>query len=158
MTMDVNLSNDKILLSDFQVADVQLVATLKDGDVILNPTICFDDEKIEAELKCENHCFCVAFSQYQALEGKTPIKGVDYFTETEIREVAKKASELVQTGGIETSEFLKTSQVGKNLEIDKDGKLNVVTTDTATEDNTNPITASAVYTIVGNIDVLLSII
>lgn len=59
---------------------------------------------------------------------------------------------------IDTSEFLRLSQIGKHLEIGSDSKLNVITTDVAESGNNTPITSSAVNTIVGNIDILLGII
>lgn len=50
------------------------------------------------------------------------------------------------------------AKVGDNLKIDDEGRLSVDTTDEVEEDNTRPITASAVYATVGNIEVLLSTI
>lgn len=46
---------------------------------------------------------------------------------------------------------------GENIEI-KDNVISVKTTNDAQQDNTRPITSSGVYTIVGNIDILLKII
>ena len=60
--------------------------------------------------------------------------------------------------GVANADVIRQSQIGRHLEVDEDGKVNVVTTDDAEQDNTKPITASAVYTIVGNIDTLLEII
>lgn len=48
-------------------------------------------------------------------------------------------------------------ELGNALEM-QDGKLNVMTTDAAEEDNTLPITSSGVYTIVGNISAILDTI
>lgn len=59
---------------------------------------------------------------------------------------------------IDTSQFLKTSQVGSNLEIDENSKLNVTTASDFEGDNSRPITAAAVETIVGNVDALLETI
>jgi hypothetical protein len=47
---------------------------------------------------------------------------------------------------------------GNALELTPEGKLNVVTTDSAEKDNTLPITSAAVATTVGNIEVLLGTI
>lgn len=49
-------------------------------------------------------------------------------------------------------------KVGENLGITGDGLLSVLTADSVEEDNTRPITAAAVHTTVGNIEVLLSTI
>ena len=60
----------------------------------------------------------------------------------------------------ETVEGLKKSSnytQGDNISI-KDNVISVVTTNEATEGNTKPITSGGVYTIVGNIDVLLNTI
>lgn len=48
--------------------------------------------------------------------------------------------------------------VGENLLITEEGVLSVDTANDAEQDNTRPITAAAVYTEIGNIDVLLSTI
>lgn len=48
--------------------------------------------------------------------------------------------------------------VGEDLQITSEGVLSVQKATEVTSDNTHPITAAAVYTIVGNIDVLLSTI
>lgn len=45
-----------------------------------------------------------------------------------------------------------------SLSMSEDGVLSVNVTDEASEDNTLPITSSAVHTIVGNIEVLLNLI
>lgn len=49
-------------------------------------------------------------------------------------------------------------KVGRNLEMDDNGFLSVITADTAEQDNTLPITSAAVNTIVGNISVILDTI
>lgn len=146
-----------------------LVAETKQERICLKANFYSDSEVLQSELSClncglnvelkdESQCMCETFQEFQVLQGHTPIKGVDYFTEEDINEVAERAYELVQTGGVDTRNFIKVSQVGKNLEIDEDGKLNVVTTDKAEVDNTKPITSSAVNVIVGNIDALLGTI
>lgn len=48
--------------------------------------------------------------------------------------------------------------VGDNLTVDMNGRVSVETADEVEQDNTKPITAAAVHTVVGNIDVLLSLI
>lgn len=48
-------------------------------------------------------------------------------------------------------------EIGNALEL-KDGVLNVLTTNTAEQDNTMPITSSGVHTIVGNIGAILDTI
>lgn len=57
-----------------------------------------------------------------------------------------------------TEERLGGIKVGSNLTITEDGILSVDTTDTMEQDNTRPITSAAVYTTVGNIEILLSTI
>lgn len=66
--------------------------------------------------------------------------------------------ESLKNGIASEADVIRQSQIGKNLEIDGDGKLNVLTTDDANQDNTKPMTSKGVHTIVGNIDVLLGII
>lgn len=70
----------------------------------------------------------------------------------------KTLKELGSGSEIDTSNFVKTSQIGSNLEIDDKGMVNVLTTDNAEGDNTRPITSKGTYTIVGNIDTLLGTI
>ena len=48
--------------------------------------------------------------------------------------------------------------VGKNLSVTNEGVVSVQTADHPEEDNTRPITASAVYTEIGNINALLATI
>jgi len=48
--------------------------------------------------------------------------------------------------------------VGDHLEISEEGLLSVIVADNLTGDNTNPITAAAVYTQIGNINALLATI
>lgn len=59
---------------------------------------------------------------------------------------------------IMTTEVAGIAKVGDNLKIDGEGRLSVDTADTASQDNTKPITSSAVHTVVGNIDILLETI
>lgn len=48
--------------------------------------------------------------------------------------------------------------VGEDLNVTEEGVLSVDKTDNFSEDNTKPITAGAVYTVVGNINALLQTI
>ena len=57
-----------------------------------------------------------------------------------------------------TAETLGRIKVGENLKITEEGVLSVDTTDNVDMDNTKPITAAAVATQVGNIEILLSTI
>lgn len=50
------------------------------------------------------------------------------------------------------------AKVGDNLKIDSAGRLSVDTADEVEGDNTRPITAAAVYSTVGNIEILLGTI
>lgn len=65
----------------------------------------------------------------------------------------------VELTGNKTLDELGIEQLkeGSNIEI-KNNKISVLTTDNIEEDNTRPITSSAVYTEVGNINVLLKTI
>lgn len=57
-----------------------------------------------------------------------------------------------------TDETLGGIKVGAGLKIANDGTLSVDTAEVVEEDNTKPITSDAVYTVVGNINALLSTI
>lgn len=72
---------------------------------------------------------------------------------------------VVQSGGggsyvlpAATGETLGGIKVGSDLEITPEGVLSVQKATGVEPDNTHPITAAAVYTEVGNIDVLLKTI
>lgn len=67
-------------------------------------------------------------------------------------------NEIKETGssGYATKDKAGTIKVGKNLAISEDGVLSVITTDTAQQDNTKPMTSAGVYTLAGNIEVLLA--
>ena len=58
--------------------------------------------------------------------------------------------------GFATRDTAGIIKVGENLTISEDGVLSVVTTDTAQQDNTKPMTSAGVYTLAGNIEVLLA--
>lgn len=64
-------------------------------------------------------------------------------------EAAKQAESAVPAGSL---------SIGNGLKWAADGKLTVDTADKAEQDNTKPITSAAVYTEIGNIEVLLSAI
>lgn len=67
-------------------------------------------------------------------------------------------NEIKETGssGYATKDKDGTIKVGDNLKISEDGVLSVDTTDTAQQDNTKPMTSAGVYTLAGNIEVLLA--
>lgn len=78
---------------------------------------------------------------YKKLENKPSINGVEL--------VGNKTSEELNLQNKLTA--------GENIEI-TNNKINVLTSDKVEKDNTKPITSSAVYTEVGNINVLLKTI
>lgn len=49
-------------------------------------------------------------------------------------------------------------ELGTGLTISDDGKLTVDIAESVEEDNTKPVTSGAVYTVIGNIETLLSIL
>lgn len=73
--------------------------------------------------------------------------------ESDINELQEKIENI----NFEASGGAQELIAGENIKI-KNNIISVLTTDNAEEDNTRPITASGVYTIVGNIDVLLKTI
>ena len=158
MKIKTEFQQKNSIKSEFSVGVDVLQSSFCEQNDKINSNFAVSNEKINCSFTVKCDTLKVPFKDFQSLQGHTPIKGVDYFTEEEINEVAEKAYELVQTGGVDTSNFIKVSQIGKNLEFDDAGKVNVVTTDEAEQDNTKPITARAVYTIVGNIDALLELI
>lgn len=82
----------------------------------------------------------------QGPPGKTPVKGVDYFTQDEIADVVEEVKRDISAGvEIHTDETLTF----------KDGILSVNTTDAMEQDNTLPITSAGVFATVGNIEALL---
>lgn len=81
--------------------------------------------------------------------GKTPVKGVDYFTDDDIAEIVREVRESYSGEvDVKTDETL----------IMKDGILSVNTTDLMEKDNTLPITSAGVFATVGNIEALLKTI
>ena len=75
-------------------------------------------------------------------------------------EAAKRAEESAATAEWRpaTTKTLGGMIVGDNLLVDKAGRVSVDTADEAEADNTRPITAAAVHTTIGNINVLLELI
>ena len=66
---------------------------------------------------------------------------------------------VISGGGtlpIASPEVLGGIKVGENLKISSSGVLSVDTAESVEEDNTKPVTSAAVFTEVGNIEVLLS--
>lgn len=85
----------------------------------------------------------------QGIPGKTPVKGVDYFTDDDIAEIVREVRESYSGEvDVKTDETL----------IMKDGVLSVNTTDLMEKDNTLPITSAGVFATVGNIEALLKTI
>ena len=81
--------------------------------------------------------------------GKTPVKGVDYFTDDDIAEIVREVRESYSGEvDVKTDETL----------IMKNGILSVNTTDLMEKDNTLPITSAGVFATVGNIEALLNTI
>lgn len=84
-------------------------------------------------------------------KGDKPEKGVDYWT-------ADDKAELVQ-GVLDNLPDISPYEIGSGLKLDE--QTNTLSVDTAAsveEDNTKPITSAAVYTTVGNIEILLETI
>lgn len=123
-------------------------------------TADLSSDEISADLQKEETNVDVAFEQQIRLvmpKYHNEILGLDYensghkgFASTKQLETVKKTPATANSLGM--------VKVGENLDITDDGTLSVTTTDEAEGDNTKPITSKAVHTIVGNIDVLLSII
>lgn len=55
-----------------------------------------------------------------------------------------------------TADKLGVVKIGDNLKITEDGVLSVDTAEAVEQDNTKPVTSAAVYTEIGNIEVLLA--
>lgn len=81
--------------------------------------------------------------------GKTPQKGVDYWTEEDKQEIVDEVLSEIPGGT--------TFEIGNGLKLENN-ILSVDTVDDAEQDNTLPITSAGVFSIVGNIDVLLATI
>ena len=75
---------------------------------------------------------------------------------TEAKDTLVAAINEAAAIGYATKDKAGTIKVGDNLKISEDGVLSVDTTDTAQQDNTKPMTSAGVYTLAGNIEVLLA--
>lgn len=84
----------------------------------------------------------------ESLKGYSPIKGKDYWTQEDIDSILE-----------ELQEQKLSFKIGKGLRLNSQtNELSVDTVDFAEKDNSNPISSAAVYTEIGNINVLLSLI
>lgn len=83
--------------------------------------------------------------------GYTPVRGVDYWTETDKQEIIDEVLEQVPGGGGISY------AIGDGLKL-TDNVLSVDTATAAEQDNTKPITSAAVFETVGNIEILLGTI
>lgn len=87
----------------------------------------------------------------QGEKGDKPEKGVDYWTDTDKAELVEDV--------IENLPEISPYNIGSGLLLDEEtNTLSVDTATTVEEDNTRPITSAAVYTTVGNIEILLETI
>ena len=83
------------------------------------------------------------------IKGDTPQKGIDYWTDDDKSDIVKEViRELPAAGGYKIGEGLKLA----------DNVLSVDTVSKVEKNNTKPISSAAVYTAVGNIEVLLATI
>ena len=78
------------------------------------------------------------------------LKNRDYENQHPIKSITGLSKEL--------ESVIKEENIGSNLSLDENKKLNVLTTNNAEEDNTKPLTSAGAFTILGNIDVLLKTI
>ncbi len=83
--------------------------------------------------------------------GDFPVAMADRIQLNDGKTVQQKIDEIGDDGGT----FYKA---GDNIEITSDGRINVLTTNEAEQDNTKPMTSAGVYTVVGNIEALLKTI
>lgn len=93
------------------------------------------------------------------LSDHPPIPGSNGFWllwDTDRGEYVESQLPVSEGMGFATRDTAGIIKVGENLSISEDGVLSVVTTDTAQQDNTKPITSAGVYTLAGNIEVLLA--
>lgn len=86
--------------------------------------------------------------------GKTPEKGKDYWTDKDQAEMVQAVTDHLAKEGL-----LGGYKIGNGLKLDSDtNSLSVDVADIPEEDNTKPITSAAVFTTIGNIEVLLGTI
>jgi hypothetical protein len=90
------------------------------------------------------------FVQIPAIKGEKPIKGVDYWTDSDKQEIVDEVISQIDTSG-------GYYEIGDGLKL-VDNVLSVDAATTVEEDNTRPITSAAVYSTVGNIEILLGTI
>lgn len=93
------------------------------------------------------------------LSNHPPIPGSNGFWllwDTDQDEYVESQLAVSEGMGFATRDTAGIIKVGDNLSISEDGVLSVVTTDTAQQDNTKPMTSAGVYTLAGNIEVLLA--
>lgn len=84
-------------------------------------------------------------------DGYTPIKGTDYWTSDDKKEIIEEVIKNIPEGN--------NYKIGSGLKVDE--KTNTLSVDIANEaeaDNTKPISSAAVFTTVGNIEILLGTI
>lgn len=77
----------------------------------------------------------------------------NYLDEEGLRKYNEKLQAKIISGGGSTN-----LKAGENINITDDGVISVLTAPNVEKDNTKPITSAAVYTEVGNINVLLQTI
>lgn len=83
--------------------------------------------------------------------GYTPIKGTDYWTKEDKKEIIDEVIKNIPEGN--------NYKIGSGLKLDESTKtISVDIIDKVEEDNTRPISSAAVYETVGNIEVLLETI
>lgn len=104
------------------------------------PQVSFENTINDLEFQAPQNVVSGA-TNYNALSNKPKINGVEL--------VGNKTTEDL---GIQSNLI-----AGDNIEI-KENKISVLTADKVEQDNTKPITSAAVYTEVGNINVLLQTI
>ena len=96
---------------------------------------------------------------FESVERVTDLsrEDVEIIVEETIREKID-SGEIGHDVPLATTDVAGIVKVGSNLTIAEDGLLSVDVASEVDEDNTKPITSAAVFTEVGNINVLLSLI
>lgn len=121
-------------------------------------------EEFEIELE-EINMFDMNFDEMDIInvedDREVIVSGVDMNTPTNYEKAVNKPKiNGVELVGDKTTEDLgiqSNLQAGDNIEI-KDNVISVLTAPNVEQDNTKPITSAAVYTEVGNINILLQTI
>lgn len=116
------------------------------GDEIPEASRSWVDEVVEAAQRAEDAARRAESAKPEANPDDIAKAVNDYMAENPVEITAASAEKL---GGV---------RVGPNLKINENGVLSVDTADAVEEDNTRPITAAAVHTTVGNIEILLGTI